>query len=252
MTKNYIGEQWKKIEFDFEYSNESRFEISNFGRVRTYNKISKGKIVNGSMINGYKIIRLRFYKPRGKDAQDQLNFLQAQVLELTKQLTILKKSGESEAIIKEKTELLDGLKLNVKKKNAEDTNSRSINWHSLIHRLVAKYFLQQASAGHTVVAHLNHEKLNNWVGNLKWMTPSENYEHQKNSPYVINYKLEKKQGNRDNSKITKLTVTRVMLLKKMLNQGKPMKQLVRLFKVTETQIIRIRRGENWKDIKAAN
>jgi len=42
-----------------------------------------------------------------------------------------------------------------------------------------------------------------------------------------------------------------MLLKKLLNQGKPMKQLVKQFKVTDTQIFRIKRGENWADIEAA-
>lgn len=42
-----------------------------------------------------------------------------------------------------------------------------------------------------------------------------------------------------------------MLLKKMINQDKPMKQLVRQFKVTGTQILRIKRGENWADIPAA-
>lgn len=33
-----------------------------------------------------------------------------------------------------------------------------------------------------------------------------------------------------------------MLMKKLINQGKPMKQLVRQFKVTDTQIFRIKRG----------
>ncbi len=42
-----------------------------------------------------------------------------------------------------------------------------------------------------------------------------------------------------------------MLLKKLLNQGKPIKQLVKQFKVTDTQIFRIKRGENWADIEAA-
>jgi uncharacterized protein YerC len=42
-----------------------------------------------------------------------------------------------------------------------------------------------------------------------------------------------------------------MLLKKMLNQGKPMRTLVKQFKVTDTQILRIKRGENWGDIEAA-
>jgi hypothetical protein len=42
-----------------------------------------------------------------------------------------------------------------------------------------------------------------------------------------------------------------MLLKKLLNQGKPMRTLVKQFKVTNTQILRIKRGENWADVEAA-
>ena len=83
------------------------------------------------------------------------------------------------------------------------------------------------------------------------MTPEENYEHQKDSPHVIKEKQERRHRPKENSRATKLTVTKVMFMKKLINQGKPMKQLVKLFKVTETQIIRIRRGENWSDIEAA-
>jgi hypothetical protein len=31
-----------------------------------------------------------------------------------------------------------------------------------------------------------------------------------------------------------------------------MKQLVKQFKITNTQIVRIKRGENWPDVQAAN
>jgi hypothetical protein len=84
------------------------------------------------------------------------------------------------------------------------------------------------------------------------MTPEENYEHQKSSPYVIKDKQQRRDRQQSNPNRAKLTVTRVMLLKKLLNEGKPMKQLVKLFKVTDTQIIRIKRGENWANIPAAN
>jgi hypothetical protein len=42
-----------------------------------------------------------------------------------------------------------------------------------------------------------------------------------------------------------------MLLKKLLNQGRPMRMLVKQFKITDTQILRIKRGENWADVQAA-
>ena len=54
------------------------------------------------------------------------------------------------------------------------------------------------------------------------------------------------------SKNNKLTVTKVMLLKKMLNQGrKTVTQLAKQFKLSDMQIIRIRRGENWSSVPAA-
>ena len=103
----------------------------------------------------------------------------------------------------------------------------------------------------TIVAHLDHDKLNNKVTNLKWMTPEENYEHQKTSPYVIKDKLQRQVRQQSNPNRAKLTVTKVMLLKKLLNEGKPTKQLVKVFKVTDTQIIRIKKGENWSNISAS-
>ena len=42
-----------------------------------------------------------------------------------------------------------------------------------------------------------------------------------------------------------------MLLKKLLNEGKSMKQLAKQFKVTTTQILRIKRGVNWAEVDAA-
>ncbi len=137
------------------------------------------------------------------------------------------------------------------KKFRDDLKARTINYHSLIHRLVADYYLRKPGANQTIVAHLDHNKLNNRDFNLKWMSPEENYEHQKSSPHVIQEKKDRRFRRKENSKATKLTVTKVMLLKKLLNEGKPMKQLVRQFKVTDTQILRIKRGENWSDIKAA-
>ena len=49
----------------------------------------------------------------------------------------------------------------------------------------------------------------------------------------------------------KLSTTKVMLMKKLINEGKENKQLVKIFKVSETQIIRIRKGENWGGVEAA-
>lgn len=251
MKENHFGEKWKTVEFDFEITNAGRIEVSNLGRLRTFNKVSNGNIVNGSMINGYRIIRLKLYHPRDEKIQNRLNYLQQQVFKLARKLKSLKDNDESKKVINETSELLDSLKNNLGKKFQADLKTRTINYHSLIHRLVANYFLKEPTAKQTIVAHLDYNKLNNRASNLKWMTAEENYEHQKNSPYVIKEKEERRHKRKENSRSTKLSVTKVMLMKKLINQGKPMKQLVKQFKVTDTQILRIKRGENWAEIEAA-
>ncbi len=251
MVRNYPGEEWKTVKFGFEVTNQGRIEVSNFGRLRTFNKISDGNILNGSMVNGYKIIRLKLYEPREERIQNKLNSLQRQVLKQAKKLKMLKETGEPKKIINEASAVLEEMKTNLSEKFQLDLKERTINYHSLIHRLVALYFLRKPSATQTIVAHLDFDKLNNKASNLKWMTPEENYDHQQSSPHVIKDKQERRTGRKENSRSTKLTVTKVMLLKKLLNQNKPMKQLVRQFKITDTQILRIKRGENWSDVQAA-
>ena len=97
---------------------------------------------------------------------------------------------------------------------------RTIYWQCLTHRLVATYFIGRRLPEQTVVSHLDYNKLNNRVYNLRWMTPEENYAHQNKSPFVISEKDGRTSRIRM-SPTTKLSVTKVMLLKKLLNQNKP-------------------------------
>ncbi|MER3464242.1 MAG: hypothetical protein C4329_07320 [Chitinophagaceae bacterium] len=250
MIKDFPGEQWKTVRFDFEFTNDFRLEVSNFGRLRTFNKVSNGNLIKGSMINGYRIVRLKLYKPRDEKVQAKLDNLKQQVFKLARKLKSQQINGENKEIIHETTALLHIFKKKVSKKFQQDLKERTINYHSLIHRLVADYFLPKPKPNQTIVAHLDYDKLNNRAANLKWMTPEENYEHQKRSPYVIKDKQQRQLRQQSNPNRAKLTVTRVMLLKKLLNEGKPMKQLVKVFKVTDTQILRIKRGENWANVPA--
>lgn len=251
MIKDYPGEQWKTVRFDFEFTNDFRLEVSNMGRLRTFNKISDGNELKGSMINGYRIVRLKLYTPRDEKVQAKLDNLKEQSFKLARKLKAQIEGGESKQVIEDTGFVLETFKKNLSKKYQKDLKDRTINHHSLHHRLVADYFLPKPKAGQTIVAHLDYNKLNNRVANLKWMTPEENYEHQKGSPYVIKDKELRQTRQQGNPNRAKLTVTKVMLLKKLLNEGKPMKLLVKRFKVTDMQIIRIRRGENWGNVPAA-
>ncbi len=251
MSENLFGEKWKTVVFDFEYTNDASFQVSNMGRVRSYNKMSDGNILKGSMINGYRIIRLKFFSPRDEKAAIKLQYMKEQIDKLSTKLRKQKADGKDEETIEATHALLLKIRADTSKRFAADVKERTRHYHALFHRLVAEYFLPKPGKNKTIVAHLDHDKLNNRVTNLKWMTPEENYEHQQKSPAVIKEKEDRKHRRKEDSKATKLTVTKVMLLKKMLNQGKPMKQLVKQFKVTDTQILRIKRGENWKEIEAA-
>ncbi|MEO7766717.1 MAG: HNH endonuclease [Ferruginibacter sp.] len=262
MEKSYSGEQWKPIVIDLDFVNTTRVEISNYGRLRTFNKISKGNIIKGSMVNGYQILRLKFFKAKDENVQNRLNFLREQVVQLNEKISHLKLTlshleDKSDSYLKcavefeETSLLLNNLKERISNKSNENLKSRTIYYQVLIHRLVAQYFLKQPSPAHTVVAHLDYDKLNNNKNNLQWMTPEDNYLHQRFSPNVMASKTYADGRRKEDARSTKLSVTKVMLLKKLLNEGKPMRQLVKLFKVTETQIVRIKKGVNWAEVQAA-
>jgi len=264
MIKDLPGEQWKTVVFDFEFSNNYKLEVSNFGRLRTHNKINKGALLKGSMIKGYKIVRLKFYTARDVNKDQRFKKLQEQIFKLMKDTTETKKQLRSkktdpatiphlENRLADSMLLLNSLKKNLHKDLTKDLNKRVIHYHSLVHRLVADYFCKKTSESQTIVAHLDFDKLNNRSNNLAWMTPKENQDHQQKSPNVILSRANRVMGQsyNPNSKVNKLTITKVMLLKKMLNQGKPIKTLVKQFKITDTQILRIKRGENWGFVEAA-
>jgi HNH endonuclease/Helix-turn-helix domain of resolvase len=248
MEKSMPGERWKNVEFNFEYANENRIEISSLGRIRTFNRQSDGNVLDCSMVNGYKIIRLKFFSERTEEADRKFAYHSKQILKFAVKVRQMKRDKINKTAVKEATTLLEGLKANQKKKLAADWKQRATNYHALIHRLVAQYFLKEPSEKQTVVAHLDYDKLNNRASNLKWMTHDENVEHQRSSPHVIADKENRRQRT---SKTSKLSVTKVMLLKKLLNEGKPVKSLVKQFKVSDMQIYRIKSGENWGDVPAA-
>ena len=95
---SFAREQWRQINMGEGFVNENRLEISNFGHVRAFNKITKGKILKGSMINGYRIIRQKLFKPRDPQIAECLWDLQATHLALAKKLSSIKKTLLNESI----------------------------------------------------------------------------------------------------------------------------------------------------------
>lgn len=81
------NEIWNPITFDFEFTNNCRYEVSNWGRVRSFTKVADGRILKGSITEGYKIIRLKLYKPRNEKSQLNLMSLKRNIRFIPKKKT---------------------------------------------------------------------------------------------------------------------------------------------------------------------
>lgn len=117
-----------------------------------------------------------------------------------------------------------------------------------IHREIARLFIKKPSPKHRYVIHLNHNKTDNSVKNLKWATLEEMIEHQQSSPAKVAYK--KVQANRSNG--LKLNASQVRSIKKTLeskNRKLTIRQLAEKYGVSEMTLYRIKSGENWSKVK---
>jgi len=123
--------------------------------------------------------------------------------------------------------------LNIKLANSKRTTK-------YVHKLVAETFIPKDNNHQHYVIHLDFDKNNNHVDNLRWVTKETMYAHQKINP---NYK-------RGTINYSKLTETDVIRLKKKLKRGKnKLYKLAKEFGITHTQLNRIRKGENWGHVK---
>lgn len=192
MIKLHLNEKAK--EFHVEAQLKYRYAITNFGRLISFtDKIENGRVLKGSLCEGYRIFT---YKEK----------------------------------------LKDGTKA---------------NRHLFLGKLVAQHFLRRYSDAYTQVLHLDYNRANDHYQNLKWATREQMIEHSKKSPYVIAAFKKLVQHNIE-SDGHKLTVNQVKFIKKRLadpNRKIRMKMLAKQFNISEMQLYRIKRGENWGHIK---
>ena len=135
-----------------------------------------------------------------------------------------------------------------------DSSNKLCYKHRFLYKLVAEYFLPKTSGEQTYVLHLNYNRANDYVGNLKWSTYREMIEHREKSPFVIASRKKQLAAIREKRKHqgNKLTSTQVMFLKKRLFDPKRktrLKILAKRFGVTTMTLQRIKTGENWGHIK---
>ena len=111
-----------------------------------------------------------------------------------------------------------------------------------VHKLVAQHFLEQNDG--IYVVHLDYDKTNNQVHNLKWATKREKEIHQFSNP-------EFKKIRRKKPAHAKLTETKVKLLKRKINDPNRrtrLKMIAKQFGISEMQLYRIKTGENWGEV----
>lgn len=122
--------------------------------------------------------------------------------------------------------------------------------HLLFHKMVADSFLIKPTDEHSCIIHLDFDKTNNRVENLKFVTKTEMIAHHRNSPLVIQAKKNRmKQGA--NMLNAKLSITQVMRIKKRIsdpNRKTRLKLIAKEFGISEMQLYRIKTGENWGQI----
>jgi hypothetical protein len=56
---NYWNEKWERIDFP-EFDNQIHYEISNYGRIKSFQNTDDGVLIHGSLIQGYQSLNVRF------------------------------------------------------------------------------------------------------------------------------------------------------------------------------------------------
>jgi len=148
---------------------------------------------------------------------------------------VLNCKGEIERIVK--ASFINGYQnLPLKQQVNKKSTSR------YVHKLVAEHFLEKNDG--IYVIHLNYDKTDNRIANLRWATKREKEIHQFENPIYKN-------GNRRRT-YSKLTENKVRLIKRKINDPNRrtrMKMIAKQFGISKMQLYRIKSGENWSSVK---
>ena len=115
------------------------------------------------------------------------------------------------------------------------------------HREVAKLFNKKTSPKEKFVIHINHNKTDNHIKNLKWATQKEAIAHQQKSPDKVAYKKVQNERTRG----LKLKATQVKAIKAILNNPRRKlthQQIADKYDVSPMTIYRIKSGESWGSV----
>lgn len=113
-----------------------------------------------------------------------------------------------------------------------------------VHKLVAEEFVPKKNSDETVVIHLDWNKVNNHYKNLEWTNRDDSYKR------IHSRLLDERRTKGKIVTKSKLTAEDVKILKTMLNRGVRQNVIAKLFCISEMQVSRIKRNQNWADIEA--
>ncbi|MDR0713229.1 MAG: HNH endonuclease [Bacteroidales bacterium] len=125
--------------------------------------------------------------------------------------------------------------------------SRKVRYGRCLHKLVARHFLPEPLSGQHYVIHLDFDKRNNHVNNLRWATKEEMLLHQNDNPVVQHAR----ENHSPRSKGAKLTQQQVKRLKKAIadpRRKRSYRQIAQRYGISEMQLYRIKSGENWNHV----
>ena len=121
-----------------------------------------------------------------------------------------------------------------------------------VHKLVGENFLEKENDDQKFVIHVDFNKQNNYIENLKWTDKDEMFAHQQKNPVVL--EAREKQKGRKTVQGHKLNATQVIRLKKKIldpNRKTRLKLIAKQFGISEMQLYRIKSGENWGHVKVS-
>ena len=113
------------------------------------------------------------------------------------------------------------------------------------HRLVAQLWHSKPSDKHTFVTHIDGNLKNNHFSNLAWHTRESLIEkHREMTKLKLKDPRHKRVIRNSN-----LVESDIVLLKTMLQKGVVQAKIAKMFCLSEMQVTRIKRGENWGHVK---
>lgn len=254
------SEEWKVYQFGESFDETYHLYFSKYGEVKSFTKNNpEGKILKGSLREGYPIISFTQFKPITESVKanfdeqaEHISELRTEARELKK---IIKKKSTAGKDLQNAVARIEELAKEIKsrvsrlsRQRQKDLKSRALYYHLLVHKAVAELFIPNDDPENKkFVIHKNFDKKDNRVENLSWATKDEVVKRSFESPKFISYKISK--PKKDPTSVSKLSYNEVVLIKRKLKKGEPAARLARRFGVSDMQIHRIKTGENWSDVQ---